>query len=403
MLSLLALAMVLPALWRQRPVLAADMEGRNIALAKARLAELNSQLQSGALDQNQYDEQRLELELALGDDLDIPADAAMSAQGRWMVYVLAIAIPLLAVTLYANMGVYNYEELAAKASTPTDTANMPNQEQIKGMVAKLAERMKANPNDAEGWVMLGKSYRYLQQFPKAAEAYAEAYKLLGDQTEVMLQYADALAFANNEQMAGKPAELIFKVLAKEPDNVTALWYGGMAKAQVGEAVEAVQMWRKLVALLPPNSQARKETQTMLSNLEATVPGGVPGGAVNTETAPAASSVAVSVNVALSPDLQAATAPEDTVFIYAQAMTGPKMPLAIIRKTVADLPLSVSLSDAESMMPNLKLSTFPKVRLLARVSKAGSAMPQAGDLLGTLEDVATTDKQSHNLTINDKVK
>jgi cytochrome c-type biogenesis protein CcmH len=271
------------------------------------------------------------------------------------------------------------------------------------MVAKLAERMKANPDDAEGWVMLGKSYKYLQQFPKAADAFGQAYRLLGDNSEVMLLYADALAFANNEQMAGKPAELAFKVLAKEPDNVTALWYGGMAKAQAGEAVEGVKLWRKLAALLPPGSQAQQETQAILAKLEATVPGGVPKDAGTAATPAPAAGVTLQVQVSLAASLQAAAAPDDTVFIYAQALTGPKMPLAIIRKRVADLPVTVSLSDAQAMLPTMKLSAFPSVKLLARVSKSGTATTEPGDLLGVIEPVATNSGQSQAIVIDTQVQ
>ncbi|WP_422553130.1 c-type cytochrome biogenesis protein CcmI [Methylovulum miyakonense] len=403
LLILIALAFVLPPLWRQRPVAAADMDKRNIAIAKMRLAELQEQLQSGALTQAQYQEQRTELELALGDDLDIAGTDAVSVQGRWMAYVLLVAIPLLAVSLYAGLGTYQAIEPTPEMLAAAQPAQ-PNIEDIKKMVAKLAERMKTNPTDAEGWMMLGKSYKYLKQFPKAADALAKAYALLGDQPEIMLQYADALAFANDEQMAGKPAELVFRVLEREPDNITALWYAGMAKAQAGEAAEGVKLWRKLLALLPPESQAQQEVKRLLSQLEASLPNGVAGGAA-TATGPAAQTpaVALEVQVSLAPELKASVAPTDTVFIYAQALSGPKMPLAIARKQASDLPLAVTLTDAQAMMPNMTLSAFPKVKLLARVSKSGNAMSQAGDLIGAVEPVATSGKSSHTIVINSQVK
>ena len=399
LLILIALALVLPSLWRQRAVAAADMDTRNIAIAKTRLAELKEQLQADALTQAQYDEQRIELELALADDLDITTANATSTQGRWLAYVLAILLPLSALALYAGLGTYQAITPTPEMLGTTQTAT-PNIEDINKMVAKLAERMKTNPTDAEGWTMLGKSYKYLQQFPKAADAFAKAYALLGEQSEIMLLYADALAFANNEQMSGKPAELVFKVLAREPDNITALWYGGMAKAQTGEAVEGVKLWRKLLTLLPPDSQAQQEVKGLLSKLEATVSGGVPNNAINKAPAPA---VALTVQVSLASELENAVAPGDTVFVYAQALSGPKMPLAIVRKQVSDLPLTAILTDAQAMMPTMKLSNFAEVKLLARISKSGNAMSQAGDLIGTIESVATGDNTRHTLVINGAVK
>lgn len=403
LLMIIALAILLPPLWRQRVVVAADMDNRNIAIAKTRLAELKEQFHSGALSEAQYQEQRAELELALVDDLDIATGNAAHAQGRWIAYVLAILLPLSALALYSGLGTY-------QAITPTPemlgTAQpaTPNIEDINKMVEKLAERMKTNPTDAEGWTMLGKSYKYLQQFPKAADAFGKAYALLGEQSEIMLLYADALAFANNEQMSGKPAELVFSVLAREPDNITALWYGGMAKAQVGEAAEGVKLWRKLLTLLPPDSQAQQEVKTLLGKLEATVAGGVPAEKTEEQTPIASTStVTLEINVSLAPELKTLVAATDTVFVYAQAVSDPKMPLAIVRKQVSDLPLTVTLSDAQGMMPNMKLSNFAEVKLLARVSKSGNAMTQPGDLLGTVESAATTDKTSHTIVINTQVK
>ena len=404
LLIVIALAILLPPLWRQRAVAAADMDSRNIAIAKTRLAELQAQLATGALTEVQYQEQRAELELALVDDLDIATGNAAPAQGRWIATVLAILLPLVALSFYGGLGSYQAVEPTPEMLGSKQSA-VPNLEEMKKMVEKLAERMKTHADDAEGWTMLGKSYKYLQQFPKAADAFGKAYALLGEQSEIMLLYADALAFANNEQMDGKPAELVFKVLAREPDNITALWYGGMAKAQAGEAAEGVKLWRKLLMLLPPNSQAQQEVQTLLSKLEASVPGGVPASAPDkTEAATASTAaVALTINVSLAPELQSAVAPNDTVFVYAQAISGPKMPLAIVRKQVSDLPLTVTLTDAQAMMPAMKLSNFADVKLLARVSKSGEAITQAGDLLGSVESAATGDKTSHSIVINSRVK
>jgi cytochrome c-type biogenesis protein CcmH len=142
----------------------------------------------------------------------------------------------------------------------------------------------------------------------------------------------------------------------------------------------------------------------LGKLEATVAGGVPAekSAGQTPAAPT-STVALEVKVSLAPELKTSVAATDTVFVYAQAVSGPKMPLAIVRKQVSDLPLTVALTDALAMMPNMKLSNFTEVKLLARVSKSGNAMTQPGDLLGTIESAATTDKTSHTIVINTQVK
>lgn len=398
-LTLSAFLIVLPPLWRKQPLAASDQDQRNIAIARQRLVELKAQLQSGALSQALYDEQLIELELALSDDLDIVSHVqTSSSQGRWVVWVLALAIPLLAGSLYWKLG--NYQSLTQDAQTAENQAT-PEREQMVSMVAGLAARLEKQPDDALGWTMLGRSYKYLQQNDKAVEAFEHAYKLIGDQPEIMLLYADALAFVNNEELAGKPAELVFKALAIEPDNVTGLWLGGMAKAQAGEFVGAMALWKKLEALLPPGSEALLEIQGLMAKLATQIPEGTELAESKTTPSPAAASIAVEVS--LAPELQKSAGANDTVFVYAQALSGPQMPLAIVRKQVSELPLTVNLTDAMAMMPTMKLSNFEQVKLLARISKSGDAMKQSGDLIGVIEQVALSDKSSHKIIINSQVK
>jgi len=408
-----AFLIVLPPLLRKHPLAEADQDQRNIAIARQRLAELKEQLQAGALTQALYDEQLVELEQALSDDLDIQSQAktsptgrrrgalagaeASKSSGRWMAFVLVLAIPLVAGALYWTLG--NYQSLSQVDQPAAANQAAPELEQMKNMVAGLAERLKEQPNDAMGWTMLGRSYKYLQQYPKAVEAFEHAYRLIGDQPEIMLLYADALAFADNEQMAGKPAELVFKALAMEPDNVTGLWLGGMAKAQTGDFAAAMALWEKLEAQLPQGSEAQQEIQVLLAKLATQMP----EGAATQEEAKPATAVSIDVQVSLASELQKSAGPNDTVFIYAQALSGPKMPLAIVRKQVSELPLTVNLTDAMAMMPTMKLSNFEQVKLLARISKSGDAMQQPGDLIGVIEQVALTDKEAHKIVIDSQIK
>jgi cytochrome c-type biogenesis protein CcmH len=398
-LIVIAFLLILPPLWRKQTVQAADLDQRNILIAQHRLAELKENRRLGGLSQAQYGEQLADLEQALSDDLDIKSHVSSTqSQGRWVVYVLVLGVPLLAGSLYLSLGNYQAISHSAEMAVDPDTLKLA---EINKMVDGLAEKMKNNPDDAQGWLMLGRSYKVLEQFPKAVDAFAHAYRLLGDQTEVMLLYADAIAYASDKNLAGKPTELVFKALALEPDNMTALWLSGMAKAQQGDAVTAIKLWKKLEALLPPGSDSQQEIQGLLAKIEgesphataqpeATQPANVPG-------------VAIAVQVSLAPELQKSVGPGDTVFIYAQALSGPKMPLAIVHKQVSDLPLTVSLNDTMAMTPNMKLSNFANVKLLARISKSGNAIAQPGDLIGAIDQVALADKNSHTLVINGQVK
>lgn len=411
-LVLLAGLFILPPLWQQRPIVAAAIDERNIAIAKHRLAELTEQLQANVLSQAQYDEQRAELELALNDDLSIQTQTkTFSAQGRWMSVCLMVLIPVLAASLYALLGNFQAINPTPEMLAANEPA-MPNQEAINKMVNGLAEKMKTDPNNAEGWLMLGKSYKYLQQYTKAADAFEKAYKLLGDKPDVMLQYADALSYIDDEQVTGKAADLAFKALALEPENPNALWLAGMAKAQAGEFVEAKKLWTKLAATLPEGSEALQETQNLLAKIDSKISGSPSEPAKETVKATATeksgtdvstAEAVVDVRVSLAPELQSQTNPGDTLFVYAQASSGSPMPLAIVKKQVSDLPLSVTLTDSLAMTPAMKLSNFTEVKLLARISKSGNAMKQAGDLIGVIENVTVADKTSHTLIINSVVK
>ena len=213
-LILIAFLLILPPLWRKQTVQADDLDQRNIQIAQHRLAELKENRRSGALSQAQYDEQLADLEQALSDDLDIKSHVTSAqSQGRWMVYVLVLGVPLLAGSLYLTLGNYQAISHSAEMAVNPDALKLA---EINKMVAALAEKMKKNPDNAQGWLMLGRSYKALEQYPKAVDAFANAYRLLGDQAEVMLLYADTIAYANDKNLAGKPTELIFKALALEP-------------------------------------------------------------------------------------------------------------------------------------------------------------------------------------------
>ena len=396
-LILLAFLFILPPFWRKPKVKIVDFDQRNVEIAQHRLAELKENRLTGGLSQAQYDEQFSDLEQALSDDLDIVGrEIHVTTQSKWIIYIVALGIPLLAGSLYFMLGNYQAVSHTAEMSVDPEATKFL---EINKMVLRLAEKMKAKPNDAQGWLILGRSYKALEQYPQAADAFANAYRLLGDQAEVMLLYADALAYVNNRNLAGKPSELVYKALALEPDNLNALWLGGMAKVQEGDAPAAIKLWKKLEATLQPGSDSQQEIKNLLSSLAKDTP----LGQVQKEPEAKVSNFTLSVQVSLAPKLQKATAAEDTVFIYAQAISGPKMPLAIVRKHVSDLPLTVSLNDSMAMMPNMKLSNFASVKLLARISKSGNAMTQPNELIGIIEQVNLTDKSIHKIIINTLVK
>ena len=395
-----AFLFIIPPLWKKREIKETDSEHRNVRITKDRVKDLKQQLQSGALTQQQFDEQYEELELNLGDDLGNELqNEHIASQGRWVIPVVVVCIPLVSVLSYFVLG--EPEALKKAEWKQSQKSATPTQQDINAMVSGLAQRLKNEPDNAEGWMMLGRSYKYLQKFKLAVNAYEHAYALLGDQTEVMLHYADALAMANNGKLTGKTAELIFKALKQSPDNVMALWLGGMAKASTGEFAQAIQYWSKLETILPPGSDSLKELQSMKASVLAQISGPVKQQIADVEEQ-AKVEISIDVNVSINKAIETKVSPSDTVFIYAKALTGLPMPLAIVRKKVSDLPISVTLNDAMAMMPAMKLSNFEQVKVMARISKSGTAMQQKGDYIGKLELQELTGKKSVVIVINEEI-
>lgn len=386
---LLALVILLPALLKNQLLIDGDHQQRNIKIARQRLSELNQQLQDGVLSQTLFDEQYAELQLMLNDDLETSAMVQTKPQqGRWIIPMLAVLLPTLSLLIYLMLGETNALRKAELQETETKAAV-----NVINMVEKLQQRLKQQPDDIQGWKMLGRSYTYLQQYQNAADVYAELYRRQPDDLEVMLQYANNLAMARGGRMAGEPAELISLVLQRAPDNANALWLGGIAKAEEGQYAEAKQRWQKLVSLLPADSESLPQVKQMLLALDAE----------QAKKSSATPSVDINIQVDIEPALKAKMQPDTTVFIYAQAVNGPKMPLAIVRKKLADLPVKVILNDSMAMQPSTRLGDHQQLRILARVSQSGQAMPAAGDLIGSVEFSQPFQNQVASVLINQEVK
>lgn len=404
-LILLALLIILPPLLRKRDEeIGDDLDQRNIKIAKDRLAELKVNLASGGISQIQFDEQVTELELALSDDLDLASSATSitsPTQGRWLAYLLLVVVPALSLVLYWQLGDYQAINRVDDPVASQAQAGMPSPETINKMVAGLAEKLKKDPKNLEGWLMLGRSYKMLERYPEAVKAFEQAYQLAGDKPDVMLPYAEALSFANKGDWSGKPKELILKSLTIDSGNLTGLWFAAIAHAQQNDKTAALGYLRKLEGLLPADSADKKQIHDIIVNTEGRTRAPKSDKSEVSTGAPTIK-VAINLQISLAASLQTEVKPEDTVFIYAQALSGPKMPLAITRKKVSDLPLTTTLTDADSMLPNMKLSTFKQVRLLARISKSGNAMPQPGDLIGAVEQAEVAGQQAFKIVINDRL-
>ena len=405
---MVALLFTLPWLLRSNRQPDTDQDTVNTEVIKAQLAELEADLGSGRLDEAQYLSARQDLERELLADLSgSPADSdkIKVRSGRWAALLLILLIPALTIGLYHYVGTKQIIPLLAQADTAVVRQAMTpgnGTPSLEDMVEHLAERMHQQPDDPKGWVMLARSYMALQRFGDAAVAYARAHRLAGDHADLLTDYADALVMANGRKFTDQAGALLLKALETEPGNVKALWLAGQWKNQQGEYADAVRYWQRAAEQLPADDENTLVLARQIREArEHLAPGAVVEAPTPSQEAVAADKT-ITVSVTLDAQIAASASPEDTVFIFARAVSGPRMPLAIVRKQVSDLPITVTLDDSSAMMPSMKLSNFDAVALGARISKSGTATPQSGDLQGLVAPVVPGSEQAIELNIDSRV-
>ena len=268
LLIVIALAFVLPPMLQrtQETKIKADDERRqaNIAVYRDQLSELEADLRNGIVGEDQYAQDRDEIERRLLEDTagvskkkTVPANV----NARATAYLLGFSIPSIAIILYLITGQPNLiANPAAVSSPPAATTSGPmerSQEQIEANVAKLAKRLESNPNDAEGWMMLARSYSSMEKFSEAAGAYAKATELTPKNADLWAEYAFATAMASGRSLEGKPTELINHALQVDPENAKALQLAGSAAFEAKDYKKAIDYWQRVLKKVPPESEVGK--------------------------------------------------------------------------------------------------------------------------------------------------
>ncbi|MEO6968557.1 MAG: tetratricopeptide repeat protein [Rhodanobacteraceae bacterium] len=321
--------------------------------------------------------------------------------------ILVFALPPLALGLYALVG--TPQALQVQDSGDTNLASA---------AAQLRAKLQQVPNDRDGWILLGQAYAAMDRPDDARDALGHALKLAPDNPDLMIAYVEADAQARaDHRIDGDTRKLLQRAIELNPDQQRGLWLLGISDYQLGRYGDAAMHWQHLLHLLPANSkitdavkaqialararaagktQAQAEVLAQAAASES--PAAAPSAATADDPAPIAQ-VALKVKVRLDPKLASKVSPNDTLFVYARAIDGPPMPLAVARLHASDLPATVTLTDAMAMTPQLTLSMFPRVRISARISKSGNALPQAGDLEAQPVQAATESRKPVVLTID----
>ncbi len=377
-LTATAVLFVVPPLLRRSSRTGATRDAVNVAVYRDQLHELEADLRAGTLAADQHEKARREIEARLLADVgggEAPAQPPRRTHAAAL--ALGLAVPICALAVYVAVG--NPQALLPQVAEGGSPHGLSAQ-QFETLVSRLAARMKDNPEDAEGWMMLGRSYAVLARFGEASEAYAKAAARAPRDAQLLADYADALAMAQGRTLQGEPEKIVLRALAIDPDNVKALLLAGTAAFNRNDPRAAIRHWERALGLLPKESDMIQGVQASIA--EARSLAGSPGEKAQVaKPARGQSGSRVSGVVRLAPELAGKVAPGDTVFIFARATEGPRMPLAILRKRGSDLPAEFTLDDSMAMAPQMKLSAFPRVIIGARVSKSANANPQPGDLQG----------------------
>ncbi len=364
-------------------------DAANLEILRDQIAEMDVDLENGLLTSELYEQGKRELQSRVLEEVGseqsaAPADAPRS-QFKVLVIVLAVLLPLLSVGLYMKIGNPNaFSDQIAHGGTSNIGAPLTG-----AAISALEKKVEANPADGESLVMLARSYLDTERYAESVQAFEKLTKLIADEAWVWADYADALAMTQGQTLRGKPTELINKALALDPNHAKGLALAGSAAMERGDFAAAIQHWEKLRIQLQPESEDAKmidsglaEARKLLSLIKDGKPSMPEQINQPAQTAPTSSGKErITGTVTLSDALKGKLSPDDTVFVLARAAEGPKIPLAILRKQVRDLPLTFELDDSMAMAPQMKLSAFDKVVVVARTSKAGAAKPQPGDAQG----------------------
>ena len=379
----------------------------SIDIYNQKLKEINFDIENHLITKSEANNAIEELEYSLIKDnkntdiLDSKLYFSNLESKKTISIILLLVIPVFVISVYSFIGTPNSIEKLVLVSdlnnTKSDSEKLVSVEQ---MLKRVERRLLDDPNNSDDWLMLANSYVVLKRYPEAIRALENLYRLKGDDPSLLFRYADVLAMANSGIFAGKPSELIKKALQLDPQNTMGLWLAGLVAYEEGEVKKAINYWENVLPKLEIGSEEEKNIRKYIEfakeNNNISIQN---NGSITQEKI----EYSLKLSIELSPNFTNINK-NKAVFIYAKPINSPNnMPIIVLRKTVADLPLLVEMNDSMSMLPSNKLSDYKSVQVLARISNSGNAKSEKGDLIGIVESMSTTSKNITKLIINTTLK
>ena len=413
LITLITLGLLLLPLRSARSPVSYERQEQNIHFAKQRIQELDEQLAADTISTEEHEALKLEIESTLADDISHnhsklkPQSLSeklmhnrtdrSNSNNKHLITGLCVILPLMAIGIYALLGTPNAikPNLSSNANKPQQPLN---QQQVEEMIVTIEERLKTHPNDPQGWAILSRSYLALGRYEDAEQSLLKEIELTGESANLYAQLADTSSLITQGQINEKSIGYVNKALELDAQQPQALWLAGLHAAQTGQPEQARSFWNRLIPLLASAPKQQQDLQTIIDQTLVSSPTQSTAN-VTAQTKPSAQQVVqqvpipdsqeepinlnlqanLTIAVKLSSELTNKVEPNDVVFVFARASGGVPAPVAAKRLQVKDLPTEISLSDADAMLPQFKLSLFENVQLVARVSKSGNPTAQAGDL------------------------
>ncbi len=341
----------------------------NAAIYREELDKLELEHSSGSINSADYELAHAEMRQRLFQDTNEEDDRSVMGSSKITVISLCVFITMLSAGFYFSLG--DATRIAEK-----NTQQPMTQDGVEKMITVFAAKMEQDPTNLQGWAMLARSYRILGRNQEAAKAYERSGNFIDSDPQLLADYADVLASNANGSFAGKPLKLINQALKLDPNNLLALWLSGTASYAAGNYKAAVQTWEKLAQQLPPGTEDARSIEASIA--EARAKGGLTSQA-NVSTK------GISGKIEIAADIKSKVKSGDIVLVIARK-PGERMPVAVLKTSVSEFPMSFSLTDALAMNPSSPLSQLAEAAIEVRISKTGMAMPEAGDLISTPQTV-----------------
>ncbi|MBT8129722.1 MAG: c-type cytochrome biogenesis protein CcmI [Gammaproteobacteria bacterium] len=412
LMLLVAVVILIYPLLRVRSTESIAYKDSNLGLYDDKLAELEADLGEGRIDHEQYQQARVEIDRELLQD--IPEESRETASLHYgarlkrqpgLALMISVFLPMVALLVYMKLGMHAastgvpQSQVQAQSSGSAQAqaqAQQDNVGSIEEMTRKLAERIKQQGGNLEEWTMLARAYKHMGQYALAAEAFEQAVQM-NPSAQLMLEQSEAIALGNNQQFTPQATALVMRALEMEPDNLNVLWFAGVAEFQAGNYRNSIEHLSRLSEQAKQDPEidrslrlyidkARSELLAAGEEVPSTdqIMGATAASGDVANGVAAGGEASLQVKVGVSDDVRSRFAAGDAVFVYAKAAAGPKMPLAVQRLTLEQLPATITLDDSMAMMEGMNMSAFGSVVVSARVTKTGSAIAKAGDYIGQSE-------------------